>query len=81
MNNIIQLIAGKVKGEIEENIIRVLEGEGNLDDIVDSVGEMVNDIGIKTIQAIISELNSIIKKSPERSGKYHVHKGKVVKEL
>ncbi|SHD77220.1 hypothetical protein [Schnuerera ultunensis] len=67
MNNIIQLIAGKVKGEIEENIIRVLEGEGNLDDIVDSVGEMVNDIGIKTIQAIISELNSIIKKSPERS--------------
>lgn len=61
MNNIIQLIAGKVKGEIEENIIRVLEGEGNLDDIVDSVGEMVNDIGIKTIQAIISELNSIIK--------------------
>ncbi|HSH34813.1 hypothetical protein, partial [Schnuerera sp.] len=72
MNNIIQLIAGKVKGEIEENIIRVLEGEGNLDDIVDSVGEMVNDIGIKTIQAIISALNSIIKKSPERSGKYHV---------
>lgn len=81
MNNIIQLIAGKVKGEIEENIIRVLEGEGNLDDIVDSVGEMVNDIGIKTIQAIISELNSIIKKSPERSGKYHVHKGKVERTL
>ncbi len=63
MNNIIQLIAGKVKGEIEENIIRVLEGEGNLDDIVDSVGEMVNDIGIKTILAIINELNSIIKKN------------------
>ena len=37
MNNIIQLIAGKVKGEIEENIIRVLEGEGNLDDIVEDV--------------------------------------------
>jgi hypothetical protein len=42
---------------------------------------MVNDIGVKTLQAIISELNEIIKKSPERKGKYHVHKGKVERTL
>jgi uncharacterized protein YuzE len=81
MNNIIQLIAEKVKSEIEKSVIKVLEGEGNLDDIVDSVGKMVNDIGITTILAIINELNNIIKKSPERSGKYHVHKGKVKRTL
>ena len=37
MGNIIQLIAEKVKGEIKESVIKVLEGEGNLDDIVDSI--------------------------------------------
>jgi len=40
MNNIIQLIAEKVKREIEESLIKVIEGEVNLDNIVDSVGEM-----------------------------------------
>jgi len=81
MNNIIQLIAEKVKCEIENNLIKVLEGGGSLDSIIDSVGEMVNDIGIKTLQAIISELNEIIKQSPERKEKYHVHKGKVERTL
>lgn len=81
MNNIIQLIAKKVKREIEESVIKVLEGDLNLDNIVDSVGEMVNDIGAKTILAIIDELNDIIKKSPERSGKYHIHKSKVNRTL
>jgi hypothetical protein len=38
---------------------------------------MANDIGIKTMLAIIDELNDIIKKSPERSRKYHIHKSKV----
>ena len=42
MNNIIHLIAKKVKREIEESVIKVLEGDLNLDNIVDSVGEMVN---------------------------------------
>lgn len=81
MNNIIQLIVKKVKGEIEESVIKVLEGDTNLDNIVDSVGEMVNNIGIDTIKAIINELNNIIKKSPERSGKYHVHKNNVKRTL
>ena len=31
MNNIIQLIAKKVKREIEESVIKVLEGDLNLD--------------------------------------------------
>ena len=74
MNNIIQLVAQKVKREIEENLIKVLEGNTDLDHIVDSVGEMVNSIGIDTISAIIGEVNNIIKDSPERKGKYHVHK-------
>jgi hypothetical protein len=60
MNNIIQLIAEKVKSEIEKSVIKVLEGEGNLDDIVDSVGKMVNDIGITTILAIINELDNSV---------------------
>ena len=47
MNNIIQLIAEKVKREIEESVIKVIEGELTLDNVVDSVGEMVNDIGSK----------------------------------
>ncbi|TFZ39133.1 ISLre2 family transposase [Soehngenia longivitae] len=81
MNNIIQLIAEKVKREIEESVIKVIEGEVNLDNIVDSVGEMVNDIGTKTMLAIIDELNDIIKKSPERSKKYHIHKSKVSRTL
>jgi poly-beta-hydroxyalkanoate depolymerase len=55
MNNIIQLVAQKVKREIEENLIKVLEGSTDLDRIVDSVGEMVNSIGIDTISAIIGE--------------------------
>ncbi len=74
MNNIIQLIAGKVKKEIEESVIKVLEGNKNLDDIVDSVKEMVDGIGIDTLSAIIKELNNIIKKAPERRGKYHVQR-------
>jgi len=41
MNNIIHLIAKKVKRKIEESVIKV-EGDLNLDNIVDSVGEMVN---------------------------------------
>lgn len=57
MNNIIHLITKKVKREIEENVIKVLEGSSNLDEIVDSVGEMVNNIGINTLTAIIEELN------------------------
>ncbi|HOK63012.1 MAG TPA: UPF0236 family protein [Soehngenia sp.] len=81
MNNIIQLIAEKVKREIEESVIKVIEGELTLDNIVDSVGAMVNDIGTKTMLAIIDELNDIIKKSPERSKKYHIHKSKVNRTL
>ena len=81
MNNIIQLIAEKVKREIEESVIKVIEGELTLDNVVDSVGEMVNDIGTKTMLAIIDELNDIIKKSPERSKKYHIHKSKVNRTL
>ncbi len=50
----------KVKEEIEESVIKVLEGNVNLDNIVDSVGEMVNNIEISTLLAIISELNGII---------------------
>jgi hypothetical protein len=64
MNNIIQLVAQKVKREIEENLIKVLEGSTNLNHIVDSVGEMINSIGLDTISAIIGELNNIIKDSP-----------------
>ncbi|MDW7669196.1 MAG: UPF0236 family protein, partial [Bacillota bacterium] len=74
MDNIIQLIMEKVKGEIEENVIKALEGDAKLDEIVDSVGEMVNDIGVNTLLAIIEQLNETIKESPERKGKYHVHK-------
>lgn len=81
MNNIIHVIVEKVKREIEESLVKVLEGNANLDDIVDSVGEMVNYIGIKTILSIIDELNAIIKESPERSGKYHVHKKSVSRTL
>ena len=74
MNNIIQLIAEKVKEKIEESVIKVLEGNANLDSIIDSIDEMVKDIGIDTILAIIKELNDIIKEAPERSGKYHVQR-------
>lgn len=81
MNNIIQLIAGKVKKEIEESVIKVLEGDAKLDNIVDSVGEMVNNIGLDTLGAIIDELNGIVKKSPERSGIYHIHKSNVSRTL
>ena len=66
MNNIIQLIGQKVKREIEKSVINVLEGELNLDEIVDSVGEMVNNIGIDTLSAIIEELNQHIKEAPDR---------------
>jgi hypothetical protein len=81
MNNIIQLVAQKVKREIEENLIKVIEGSTDLDHIVDSVGEMVNGIGLDTISAIIGELNNIIKDSPERKGKYHVHKRNAKRSL
>ena len=74
MNNIIHLIGQKVKREIEENVIKVLEGSSNLDEIVDSVGSMVNNIGIDTITAIIEELNQHIKEAPERKGKYYVQR-------
>ncbi len=81
MNNIIQLIAEKVKDTIEESVIKVLEGETKLDTIVDSVGEMVNTIGLDTLGAIIDELNDVVKKSPERSGIYHIHKSNVSRTL
>ena len=81
MNNIIQLIAGKVKKEIEDSVIKVLEGDAKLDNIVDSVGEMVNNIGLDTLGSIIDELNDIVKKSPERSGIYHIHKSNVSRTL
>lgn len=81
MNNIIQLIAGKVKDTIEKSVIKVLEGDTKLDNIVDSVGEMVNTIGLDTLGAIIDELNDIVKKSPERSGIYHIHKSNVSRTL
>ena len=61
MNNIIQLIAEKVKDTIEESVIKVLEGETKLDNVVDLVGDMVNNIGLDTIGAIIDELNDIVK--------------------
>lgn len=81
MNNIIQLIAEKVKDTIEESVIKVLEGETKLDNVVDLVGDMVNNIGLDTIGAIIDELNDIVKKSPERSGIYHIHKSTVSRTL
>ena len=81
MNNIIQLVAQKVKKEIERNLIKVLEGSTDLDHIVDSVGEMVNSIGLDTISAIIGELNGIIKDAPERKDKYHVHKNNAKRSL
>ncbi len=81
MNNIIQLIGQKVKDTIEEGVISVLEGDTKLDNIVDSVGEMVNNIGLDTLNAIIDELNDIVKKSPERSGIYHIHKSNVSRTL
>ena len=68
MNNIIQVIAEKVKREIEESVIKVLEGNTNLDNIIDSVKKMVDEVGINTLKAIVTELESIIKKSPERRG-------------
>ncbi|HOK62815.1 MAG TPA: hypothetical protein PLE17_02825 [Soehngenia sp.] len=51
------LISEKVKAEIENSIAKVLEGDGSLESIIDSVGEMINDIGIKTVQEITSQLN------------------------
>jgi hypothetical protein len=81
MNNIIHLVAQKVKREIEGNLIKVMEGSTDLDHIVDSVGEMVNNIGLDTISAIIGELNKIIKDSPERKSKYHVHKRNAKRSL
>ena len=74
MINIIQLIAKKVKDTIEESVIRVLEGDTKLDNIVDLVDEMVNNIGVDTIGGIIEGLNDIVKKTPERSEIYHIHK-------
>ncbi len=81
MNNIIQLIAEKVKKEIEESVIKVLEDDAKLDNIIESVGEMVNNIGLDTIGAIIDELNYNVKKAPERSGIYHIHKSNVPRTL
>ena len=74
MNNIIQLISQKVKDEIEKNLIKVLEGESNLNKIVDSVGELTNEIGRDILHTIIEELNDIIKEAPERKGRYHVQR-------
>lgn len=81
MNYIIQRIAEKVKSEIEENVIKILEGDLNLDRMVDSVGEMVNDIGIKTLLAVTEELNDVIKQAPQRKGRYHLHKSSVERTL
>lgn len=74
MNNIIQLIGEKVKKEINKNVNKVIEGSTSLDNIVDSVKEMVDEIGIDTLSTIIEELNDNIKRSPDRSGKYHVQR-------
>ena len=81
MNNIIQLIMQKVKREIEESVNKILEGDSDLDNMIDSVGKMVNEIGIDTLLAVIKELNSSIKDSPERKGKYHVHRSKAKRTL
>lgn len=67
MDDYKQLIADKVKAQIENSIAKVLEGEGSLDSIIDSVAEMVNDIGIKTLQEITSQSNEIIKQAPEKN--------------
>ncbi len=74
MNKIIQEIIEKVKAEIENNIIKTLEGDMNLDRMVDSVGNMVNNIGLDTLSAIVGELNKHIKEAPERKGKYYVQR-------
>lgn len=74
MNKIIQEIMVKVKREIENNIIKTLEGEINLDRMVDSVGEMVNNIGLDTLSAIVGEINKHIKEMPERKGKYYLQR-------
>src|SRR5699024_5353306 len=74
MNMIIQEILEKVKAEIENNIIKTLEGEINLDRMVDSVGGMVNSIGLDTLSAIVGELNKQIRETPERKGKYYVQR-------
>ena len=74
MDNIIQSISQKVKGEIKKDVIKVLEGGLNLDNIVDSVGIMVNDIAQITLSTIINEINEFVKESPERSKNYHVQR-------
>lgn len=76
MNNIIQEILRKVKTEIENNIIKALEGDMALDKMVDSVGEMVNSIGLDTLSVIVGELNKHIKEMPERKGKYYLQRNK-----
>ncbi len=81
MNNIIQLVAQKVKREIEKNIVNVLEGSSNLYDIVDSVNEVINNIGLDTLSFIIKELDKIILELPGRTKKYHVHKRDVKRTL
>lgn len=60
MDDYKQLISEKVKAEIENSIAKVLEGEGSLESIIDSVAEIVNEIGIKTLQEITSQLNENI---------------------
>jgi hypothetical protein len=67
MDDYKQLMADKLKAEIENSIAKVLEGEGSLDSIIDSVAEMVNDIGIKTLQEITSQSTEIIKQAPEKN--------------
>ena len=78
MDNIIQSISQKVKGEIKKDVIKVLEGGLNLDNIVDSVGIMVNDIAQITLSTIINEINEFVKESPERA-KITMFKGIMIK--
>ncbi|MBC7087913.1 MAG: hypothetical protein H5T96_05400 [Tissierellales bacterium] len=67
MDDYKQLISEKVKAEIENSIAKVLEGEGSLESIIDSVAEIVNEIGIKTFQEITSQLNENIEQAPEKN--------------
>jgi len=67
MDDYKQLISEKVKAEIENSIAKVLEGEGSLESIIDSVAEIVNEIGIKTLQEITSQLNENIEQAPEKN--------------
>lgn len=81
MDNIIQLIVEKVKGEIEKNVEKILKGSLNLDETVDSVGELVNDLGLNILKEIIEKTNQEVKKSSDRKSSYHIHKSNVERSL